>query len=739
MTDAADHDKRMGAFPVSDLTRRLLRRATEPVGVIDVRHAAELHSRSSSLSGQRLELLEGLRRRYGLDPDGGAAGHTVPAATGRPFVEPLHRMAVSPFDWASAPSPRGRDRAAEAAAGAISEAPSASSAQHYRVKRPGRYGEPNPSGPGPLSSQTVTPQSHAVAGVPARTLSVAPARLLRKNDGTQSPDGSRRDASAPQVERAADARPADEPAPQHDDPSAAGTLPQVSELPHSTVAAQMPLQRMPDGGPTPTLSSPSSTERPPAAGGIDVNAPAAAATQLQPTTGDTRSPTGSRPEVFALPLLRAASTADTSRRVDEERAAGQDDPPAAGAVPLVSEVPSSAVTAPMLLQRMPDGSVVSESSRSAMRGALSGHDTSTSSRPSSAGPSPAASGIRLSTHSGAAAQPERTTGETPSPAGSAPDASALPPVRVAMADTPRGVGDEHALGHDDARAAGTLPQVSELPHSTVAAQMPLQRTLNGSVVSEIGRSSLHDGLSGDDASILSSPPSTELPGAASGLRVSTHSVVASELQRKTGDTPSPAGSSPDASDLPLVRTADIARRVGDEPARSLVSGALPRVGERPRSAVAAPQRRMPDGSATGATEHSVMRDDLPGNAMADTTGAPPHTNAQAQFRGAVSAEIRAVPPPPGSTGIVWRKADVNGASRDRAATSRAPTIASTIANGAQIMRADASESVSGPSAAPDATPAPESNGVDVFLVAEQVSRIISRQLRVERERRGRRR
>jgi hypothetical protein len=785
MTDAADHDKRTVAFPISDLTRRLLRRATEPVGVVDVRHAGELHSRSSLWSGQRLELLEGLRRRYGLDHTGGGPGHALPVASGRPFVEPLHRLAASPFDWASASSPASRDRLAEAATSAISEEPSASSAQHYRVKRPGRYVEPNPSAP--LSSETVATRSHAVAGIQARTPSVASAQLLRKSGGTQSPDGGRPEASALQLVRAADTRPADEPAPQHDDPPAAAALPQAGELPRSVAAAPMPLRLMPDGpaeivrsgirddlpgGNTSTLSGPTSTELPPAGGGIGVNAHFAAATQLERPAGDTQSSAGSRPEVFALPLVRAG-TADTSRRVDEERAPGHDDPPVAGALPQVSEVPRSAVAAPMPLQRMPDGSVIAESSRSSTQDGLSDDDASILSNPSSTALSPAANGIRVSTNSVAATQPERTTGDTRSPTDSSPGASALPLVRVATADTWRRVGDEHALSHDDARAAGTLPQVSELPRSTIAAQMPLQRVPDVTIAGEIDRPSTQDGPSDDGASASSSPSSTELPPAASRIRVSTHSAAATRQLRKTGGTQSPTGSWPDASALPLARAADIARRVDDEPAaghaRSLVSSALPQVSELPSSAVAVPLQRMPDGSATGAIERSIMRGDLPGGSafplsspssarphpqreadhplafpadssvpIADTIGAPPHANAHAQFRGAVSAEIRVAPPLPGSTSIVWRKADVNGASRESAATGRAPTTAPTYANGTQIMRADASEAA-GPSAAPDAAPASESNGVDIILIAEQVSRIISRQLRVERERRGRRR
>jgi hypothetical protein len=59
-----------------------------------------------------------------------------------------------------------------------------------------------------------------------------------------------------------------------------------------------------------------------------------------------------------------------------------------------------------------------------------------------------------------------------------------------------------------------------------------------------------------------------------------------------------------------------------------------------------------------------------------------------------------------------------------------------VAGAAPILRAPA-EPASGPDVTP--APAPESSGPDVFLIAEQVSRIVTRQLRIERERRGLRR
>src|SRR5262245_24812813 len=101
MADFEHQNRQSAAFPLNDLTRRLIRRAIEPVGVIDVRQTLELHARSDLWPGQRLELVDNLKRRYGvLEGAGGAAGIASPvAAAGLPFISPLQRMAAgSPVD-----------------------------------------------------------------------------------------------------------------------------------------------------------------------------------------------------------------------------------------------------------------------------------------------------------------------------------------------------------------------------------------------------------------------------------------------------------------------------------------------------------------------------------------------------------------------------------------------------------------------------------------------------------------
>jgi hypothetical protein len=762
MTDSADHGSQ--TVPVSDLTRHLLRRATEPVGAIDVRHAVELHSRSSFGSAQRLELLEGLKHRYGLGQSADAAGHALPVAGG-PFTAALQRTAASPFDFAAMSSSPGRDRIAETAMGVISEEPSASSAQHYRVKRPNRYAEPNPVGP--LASETVTTRSAAADGIGERPNSIAATRLLRKTDDTQSPAGSGPQASALSPARAADSRPVDQAAPREDGPPAA-TLPQVGELSRAAVAAPMLLPRMPDGS-AETGRSIMRYDLP----GSDQSAlrrehPSAAGL---PQVGEL-----SRAAVAAPMLLQRMpdGSAEMSHSIVRDDLPGSDQSAlrrehlSAAALPQVGELPRAAGAAPMPLQRMPDGSA--EMGHSVKRDDLAGGDASPLRSPSSIGLSPAGGEIRLSTDSIAAIQLQRATGDTQSLGGSGPEASALPLVRAA--DTRP--GDEPALRDGDPPAAG-LPRVSELSLAALAAPMPLQRMPAGSA--EIDHSILRDDLPGGDASPLSSPSSIGLPPAGGDIRLGTDSIAATQLQLATGEGQSLAGSGPEAAVLPLMRAAaaDNPRRAANEAGSardgSPGAGAVPHVSELPRSAAVAQLllQRMPDGSAatsrsttpdfspqgdafplsgpspSSARPHPQRNaDDPPASAaespmpMAGTAGAPPHINAQAQFRGAVSAEIRAAPLP-GAAGIVWRKAEANGASRASAAPS--PAIAPMYANGAQILREAAAEPASSPAAtpAPAPAPAPESSGVDVFLIAEQVSRIMTRQLRIERERRGLRR
>jgi hypothetical protein len=111
-------------------------------------------------------------------------------------------------------------------------------------------------------------------------------------------------------------------------------------------------------------------------------------------------------------------------------------------------------------------------------------------------------------------------------------------------------------------------------------------------------------------------------------------------------------------------------------------------------------------------------------------------NARAQSRGAIAAEIPAAPLPPGSMGIVWRKADANGAGRD-GATPWPASGPPTHTNDIQVMRQSSAEPASGGIEAAVAPPPSAGGGGDVTRLADEVSRIIARRFRIERERRGR--
>ena len=173
MTDAQSQAGLIGAFPLSDLGRRLLRRATAPIGVIDVRHAAALHSRASLWPSQRLDLLENLKLRYGLQQGPGGAAHLVArAASAAPFAASLSVTA----NVAARPA-----TAAKAASERSPEAP----AERYRVKRP----QAALNRPKPLIPQSVGASS-ATAGDGTGGEPVSGVLLQRKADAAQSPAGA---------------------------------------------------------------------------------------------------------------------------------------------------------------------------------------------------------------------------------------------------------------------------------------------------------------------------------------------------------------------------------------------------------------------------------------------------------------------------------------------------------------------------------------------------------------------
>ena len=116
----------------------------------------------------------------------------------------------------------------------------------------------------------------------------------------------------------------------------------------------------------------------------------------------------------------------------------------------------------------------------------------------------------------------------------------------------------------------------------------------------------------------------------------------------------------------------------------------------------------------------------------------PHESAPARTASAsrsaavsVASEIRGATAAPGEARIVWRKADRDGGQRDAV---RALTETRTTAHQIQMKREAAVGTASDGVVMPDLPPPPESH--DYTRIAEKVSRVMARQLRVERERRG---
>jgi hypothetical protein len=66
MEDSAKPSASEGYFPSTELTDRLLRRAQEPLGVIDTRPAEQIHARTASWVAGKLDLLERYATRYGI-------------------------------------------------------------------------------------------------------------------------------------------------------------------------------------------------------------------------------------------------------------------------------------------------------------------------------------------------------------------------------------------------------------------------------------------------------------------------------------------------------------------------------------------------------------------------------------------------------------------------------------------------------------------------------------------------
>src|SRR5215471_12555404 len=90
MRESGATNETTGHERADELELRLLRRATEPIGIIDVKHAERLGTRIAPWILERLGLLADWKARYALDLGGASQEQRF---SGLSFVEPF---SVSP-------------------------------------------------------------------------------------------------------------------------------------------------------------------------------------------------------------------------------------------------------------------------------------------------------------------------------------------------------------------------------------------------------------------------------------------------------------------------------------------------------------------------------------------------------------------------------------------------------------------------------------------------------------------
>jgi hypothetical protein len=180
MKGSADPKEKQGEFAASELADRLLRRATAPIGVIDVRHPLQLHARTAGWVAEKFGLLAEFNHRYGADQSAAAASQNMPLG--------VPRVSSSAAFESSVPSSLVTDTAAPVQTEASPQ---------LRVRRPG-MAEANSSSVRSESSPTVqgmpVPQiSHSAPGSPAarfvqrKTATATEAAVIaRKTDDGQT-------------------------------------------------------------------------------------------------------------------------------------------------------------------------------------------------------------------------------------------------------------------------------------------------------------------------------------------------------------------------------------------------------------------------------------------------------------------------------------------------------------------------------------------------------------------------
>jgi len=262
MKDSDDQDLGAGNFQESALIQRLLRRANEPIGVVNLRHAAQLGARTAGWIERRFELLDNWKTRYGLEQGAAGAGGGPLSGTERiPPIGPFQSIAVGGLGPSSLVQPSVM-RTAMPGTG-DETASNAPPLRQFRVKRVTAIPDANcakvPRETEPVSSDapdavhdTSAPRADQSSLLPQATeirVSTSSSRqmhLQRRAIGERETTITSGEAEGSAGLSSPHETPAGEglsAGTAHDISSAAASLPQVSELPPAGCAAvPMPLQ-----------------------------------------------------------------------------------------------------------------------------------------------------------------------------------------------------------------------------------------------------------------------------------------------------------------------------------------------------------------------------------------------------------------------------------------------------------------------------------------------------------------
>jgi hypothetical protein len=336
----------------------------------------------------------------------------------------------------------------------------------------------------------------------------------------------------------------------------------------------------------------------------------------------------------------------------------------------------------------------------------------------------AAGAISFSANSVAAIHPQREPIETQKKASSAPDPIVLPPVRGGEANTLGQAEGKLAAEHDCTFVTNPLPQVSQLRSMPIAPEMPM---------AALAQASTADDLPGDKVA-LSDPyfnapfvtnPLPQINQPRSMPIAPQMPMVALAQASTAGDLPvdKVALSNP-YFNAPPVQLAATPIQIEQAPKRVDLHSQEALISKSPFVTLQ-PPHRLADQLPLVPTNSSFR--------TTETASALPIANAHSQ--GAISVEIRAMPSLAGSAAIVWREPERSNASGKRAATGPALAAGPIYASGS--ANSEAAAGTLSHSSLPVAMQASTGNRAEIAAVAEQVSRIIARQLRMERMRRGR--